>query len=123
MGYLYIATPYWSDDPKIREWRTRYAARLHRDLHSYGVMAYVPIAYTAIELDPLIPEDHWYEFGITMLSRSSGMALVHLDGWQNSKGMKLEEEFARENKIPVTTSTSKFVDVLAACRYLARLTA
>ena len=116
MGYLYIATPYGSEDPNVVKIRTEYATRLNRYLHQCGIMAYVPVAYTTIDLDQNIPEDHWYDFGLAMLEHADALIVVQLPGWEQSKGIELEKWFADKNGIVVRHSTDSFLDVVNVCR-------
>ena len=119
MGYLYIATPYGHKDPLVMDHRTRHAAQLHTYLHQHGVMAYVPIAYTTIELDVDVPEDHWYDFGLVMLEKAQGLVVCRLSGWGNSKGIGLEIDRAYSLSIPVAFSEPRYDDVLATCQRMA----
>lgn len=62
--------------------------------HSHGVADFLP---DNLRLDG----DFWMEQDLPLLARCDEMAVLCLDGWENSNGVKKEIAFAEEHGIPV----------------------
>lgn len=95
-GISYLATPY-TKYPCGIEQAFIDAAKLAARLMLAGVRVYSPIAHThplAIHgnIDPL---DHaiWMPFDEAMMAVADTLIVAHMDGWENSYGMKLEIDF------------------------------
>ena len=67
-----------------------------------GVRAYAPLAYTHdIAMHGSKPPNGWYEFDLKMLPMFECVLFLLLPGWNESSGMKLEEEAAKKHNMPI----------------------
>lgn len=62
--------------------------------HSHGVADYLP---DNLRLDG----DFWMEQDLPLLAKCDEMAVLCLEGWEASKGLKLEIAFASKHGIPI----------------------
>lgn len=101
----YLATPYskYKGGDLIAAFED--ASRLAAELLATGVRVYSPIAHThplAIHghLDPL---DHsiWLPFDEAMMDAADCLIVAHMDGWQESYGIKHEVEFFEKADKPI----------------------
>lgn len=101
---IFISSPYTSINHVKTEINYREAASYAAHLTSLGHIAISPIAYghnlAAFRSMPLNWE-FWKEFCISFLSKCSSIHVLMLDGWQESKGVSAEIEYAEENNIPI----------------------
>jgi hypothetical protein len=99
----YLASPYSHPDPAVRQHRfhevCRHAARLMRA----GEMVYSPIAHSHCVARFGLPGDwgFWEGHSRAMLARCDRLAVLDLDGWQESVGVRREIEIAQAMGIPV----------------------
>lgn len=103
-GFSYLATPY-SRYQKGIEAAYEDACKLTAVLLTTGVKTYSPIAHThgiAIHgnLDPL---DHsiWLPFDEAMMSAAHSLIVAHMDGWEDSFGIKHEVAIFRTANKPI----------------------
>ena len=100
---MYLASPYSDPDPAVRHHRfrevCRHAARMMRE----GEMVYSPIAHSHCIARFGLPIDwgFWEAHSRAMLSRCDSVAVLHLDGWDRSVGVRREIEIATTLGIPV----------------------
>ena len=100
---IYLASPYSDPDPGVRQHRfqevCRHAARMMRE----GEMVYSPIAHSHCIARFGLPVDwgFWEAHSRAMLSRCDAVAVLHLDGWDRSVGVRREIEIATTMGIPV----------------------
>lgn len=101
----YLATPYTHPDPAIRAARAQMAEELSALLMlQLGVISWSPIAYYhAMSLRHDLPTDfeYWEEIDLSYLSRMGALIVGQMSGWQESKGVSAEIEFARDHGFPV----------------------
>ena len=103
-GYWYLATPYskWHlglEDANI------VAQQLAGRLLSIGVKVYSPIAHThgiAAYVSGVDKRDHdfWLAADKPLLDAAGGLLIADLAGWQDSRGVTLEIQWAKEQKKP-----------------------
>lgn len=109
-GYIYIASPYTSDDPEEQDRRERYAAAFVAAGVVLGIIAYSPVAYSSA-LRPHAPIDmgttweYWKKLCLAMLSQAREVHVLKLPGWAESIGVRAEVKEAKRLGIPV-----KYVD-------------
>jgi hypothetical protein len=101
---IYIASPYSHEDKKIvkKNWETvtKYVA----GIVSEGHVAISPITYGHVLLDwKEMPSDwdFWKNFCLTILNKCDKMIVLKMDGWDVSRGVSEEIEWAKENSIPI----------------------
>lgn len=107
MSLVYLASPYSHPDPAVREQRYKVACRVAGDLMKKGKRIFAPIPHShAIEQsfsDGKV-EGHvfWLDQDFAILRHASELLVVRMDGWEQSKGVTAEVEFAGQLGIPVS---------------------
>jgi nucleoside 2-deoxyribosyltransferase len=93
---IYLASPYFSIDPAIRERRYHLACLAAGKMLAQGLKVYSPIVHnhpiaSLVEL----PKDwaFWREVDLLMLSRCDCLCVLCLEGWDKSVGVRAELEF------------------------------
>jgi hypothetical protein len=100
---IYLASPYSSPDPAVREARFRAACKATAALLRAGEFVFSPIVHS----HPLVAFDLPTEFGFWAsidrehLARCDEVAVLMLDGWAQSVGVREELRIARELGKPV----------------------
>ena len=95
----YLASPYKHKDPNIRCGRARLATAATAALVEAGIWVFSPIAHSCT-LVPHMSKDHgtafkyWAEYDLAILERCGNIAVLHIDGWQQSVGVSAEERYA-----------------------------
>lgn len=106
MSYLYLASPYSHPDPKVREERFRLACRKSAEYLLGGISVFSPIAHSHPIADYL-PEamrldiDLWMLADLPMLRFAKELHVLCIQGWDVSKGVAREIEYARQVGIPI----------------------
>jgi hypothetical protein len=96
---VYLACPYSHDDPKIREERFLIANREAGKLMKAGHMVFSPISHShPIALAGDLPKtwEYWENFCRTYMSYSYLLVVLCIDGWEESTGIRVEIEIAKE---------------------------
>lgn len=99
---IYLATPFSDPDPAVRQ--LRYDQALDFVAHSFrkGYNLYSPIVY-GFAIAKLIGTgdwSFWEQFDLDTLSRCDELWVLKLPGWERSRGVRAEIEFARVKGIP-----------------------
>lgn len=107
-GFIYVASPYsgWAADGQPGLSRAAgAAAALTGELMKGGMVAYSPIAhghYVTLNsyLDPL---DHemWMRQCYGMMEKASGLIVLQLPGWIDSKGVQMEIDYFAKAAKPI----------------------
>jgi hypothetical protein len=99
---IYLATPFSDPDPAVR--LLRYQQALDFVAHSYrkGHNLYSPIVYGFPIAKILGNGDwsFWERFDLDTLSRCDELWVLRLPGWDKSRGVRAEIEYANAHKIP-----------------------
>lgn len=101
-----MAAPYSHDDPRVRHGRAIHVSIFVADLyqmypdHSF----FSPISHSHMlakygHLEGAF--DFWREFDEAMIGRSDEVWVFTVDGWEESKGVKAETEYAEFIGLPV----------------------
>ena len=103
-GYYYLATPY-SKWKYGLESANEVAQILAAALLSIGIKVYSPIAHThgiSHYVTGVDQRDHdfWLNADKPLLDAAGGLLIADLPGWQDSKGVTLEIQWAKEQKKP-----------------------
>ena len=101
-GLIYLASPYSHQSAAVRE--ARYLAARSYSIHAIqqGYAMFSPIVYGR-DMETQIGTDYlsWKEFNDAMVRASASVWVLRLYGWENSKGVEYEVNFARELKLPI----------------------
>lgn len=105
MTLVYLASPYSHPSPLVKAQRFEAVCRVAGRLMKKGVCVFSPIAHShPIEqhFEDGSPEGHdfWLRQDFAILERASKLMVLKLDGWEASRGVAAEIEFARVNSIP-----------------------
>jgi hypothetical protein len=99
---IYLASPYYHELESIRKNRVEMVNHIHAKLikkNPYGYF-YSPLSHSNGVNGG--NEKYWLAHGTEMLKRCSGLIVIMQDGWQQSKGVKLELALAYELNLNVT---------------------
>jgi hypothetical protein len=102
---IFVSSPYTHADPEKMEENYRTVSFYSSKLCSEGVVAISPILYghTAVKFHPMPTDwDFWKNFCLTILDKCVEIHVLKMPGWELSKGMKEEMEFARKRNIKIT---------------------
>lgn len=101
---IYIASPYTNASPTIVHENFVEVSKFAAKLCSKGYIAFSPITYghTLLEYNDM-PSDwsFWKNFCLSFLQRSDELWVLMLPGWEISRGVQEEINYAKENNIPV----------------------
>ena len=104
-GYIYLASPYSHPDLAVRVARYEAACKAAAELMLAGAIVFCPIAHShPISLwipEHKQPHEMWMNQDLPLLARASGLAVLQIDGWLDSRGVQEEIEFAIKHSIPV----------------------
>ena len=102
-GFKYIASPYWHTDERVRKARARAAMTAVMKLIGQGIKAFSPVVYSAViqEESGFRPPEGWYAFDLNFLAQASGMILLEIPGWRESRGVLIETAYAQGRGIPI----------------------
>jgi hypothetical protein len=102
-GYIYLASPYSSQDLAVLNERFLQAEATVAHYLRKGVTLYSPIvAHHALADKFAMPKDvdFWLPHNLAMLARADFLYILMIPGWQQSKGVTLEREYALDHRIP-----------------------
>lgn len=102
---IYLACPYWSDDELIRVFRFNNVCRKAAEIMSHGHTVFSPISHSHPIADYLDREianwDFWMEQDLPFVDWCDEVWIYALPGWEESKGIKREMEYALNNSKPI----------------------
>lgn len=98
MRLIYLASPYSHPDSKVRHERFEAVCKQAAMMMKDGLLVFSPIAHTHPIASFGLPGgwEYWQKYDRTMLERSDELAVLKLDGWKDSIGVKAEIEIACE---------------------------
>ena len=104
-GFIYLASPYSHPSPAMRILRFDAACAAAAKLMLAGATVFCPIAHSH-PISSWMREDEqshefWMKQDLPMLARASGLAVLQIDGWLESRGVQEEIEYALDHGIPV----------------------
>lgn len=96
---IYLASPYSHINPAVRYYRYLAARLATTNLLRENLAVFSPIVYGK-EMENIIGQDYlsWKNLNDVMLSRCDAVMVLKLDGWDESKGVAYEIDFARNLK-------------------------
>jgi len=102
--YLYLASPYSHDNWNIMQARYAQARDLVAHLLQQNITVFSPIVHCH-ELAKVkgMPTDHefWMTYNFRMLAPARKLLVLMLEGWESSKGVASEIQYARVHGKPV----------------------
>lgn len=102
---VYIGSPYSNPDPAVREENFNIVSRLAARKCSNGKVAFSPITYghTLIGFKHMPTNwEFWKSFCLAFLEHADELLVYKMPGWENSRGLAEEIEFAIERNIKIT---------------------
>lgn len=110
--FIYLASPYSApkdmDEDQafdLREYRYRKACKKAAELMEYGHQVFCPIAHShpieVIGMDEIHSGEFWLKQDFAILKHVDAMYVYQMKGWDTSKGIRAEIEFALAHNIPV----------------------
>ena len=106
---IYLAAPYTDPDASVSALRAEQASYAAAMLMSrYGFAVFSPITHGHAVVDHLplekaISHDFWMEQCVPVLSRCDELHILRLPGWDRSRGVKYEWDFAIRTNKPIRT--------------------
>jgi len=103
-GYIYLAGPYSHPDAEVRHARYQALTAKAAELMLENYVVFSPITHGhAVAMGHNLPTDFaWWELQcLGMLRHASKLVVLTLDGWEHSKGVEVEVEFARKSGISI----------------------
>lgn len=101
---VYLAAPYSHSNEGVRLWRYQAITAVAAHLISKGAVVFSPITMTH-PIDIILAEegatlgsDYWVDFDTSFMQFCSEIAVLRLDGWQESRGVQREIAFFKANK-------------------------
>lgn len=104
MDYYFISLPYSHKQQEVIEQRVKLMCQVDSFLNSKGILTISPIHKHLLFMNgSSLPNDwdFWKNLSLSLLSKSTGMILLQMEGWKDSIGVQAEIEFAKNNHIPI----------------------
>ena len=100
---IYLASPYSHPDPAVRQQRFEAACRAAASLLRAGINVFSPIAHSHPIAGYGVPAtwDFWVQVDREFLRKCEVLAVLTLDGWEQSVGVAAEIAMAQEFGMPV----------------------
>lgn len=105
---IYLASPYTSNNPNARWKRAIQAGRYHKTVEvtakliKAGHIIFSPIIHGHPMSDTIGPHwQNWHAHNDAMMSLAEELWILTLLGWDKSKGVAYETEFAKNHNLPV----------------------
>ena len=103
---LYLASPYTSPYPEVRNARVKLASAIAARLMERGYVVFSPITHGHSIAEHLPAESahshaFWMAQCLPMLADCDLLVVLPVDGWRESRGVAEELAFARLHDIPI----------------------
>lgn len=101
---IYIGSPYSHSDKEVREKRFKIACQSAAKLMNLGLNVFCPILNShTLESTGLVPYGwtFWQKHDLPILRRCDLLLVLMFEGWDRSKGLRGEIDYAIEHKIPI----------------------
>jgi hypothetical protein len=105
---IYLASPYNHPDKATMISNFEIVSKKAAELVAEGKVVYSPITYghTLVEFQEMTTDqEFWMGFCLTLLEKSEELYVYMMPGWDKSKGVAEEIEFAKQHNIPITYLT------------------
>ena len=100
---IYLASPYWHSDERIRETRFKLVTRATAHFVLQGYIVFSPITHShpiSCEMDRgehkpggVLGHDFWLNQDMHFLNWAEELWILMLDGWEKSYGVKWETDY------------------------------
>src|SRR5260370_35643395 len=109
---IYLASPYSHPDAAIRKQRYHAACRATAEMMREGHIVFCPIAHSHPLVEHGLPTGwaYWERCDRAFLERGDEVAVLTLDGWQDSIGVQAEIRIATELGKPVRYLAPELAD-------------
>src|SRR5574337_1237586 len=115
MGFkkIYLASPFWNDDPKIRVKRFKSACKAAANIfEKYGdqyiVLSPIAHSYSVSKYGKMpVPDPRWYDWDRALLEVCDEVWVLDIDGWNESVGVQKEIQWAKEADKPLKMVTPR----------------
>lgn len=99
---IYLSCPYSSEDPAVRQFRFEAACKATAEMLRSGLIVICPVVLAHPLTNYGLPGDwqFWQNYDRAYLEACSALAVLALDGWQESEGVANEIKMANELEIP-----------------------
>lgn len=111
---VYLAGPYYDDDPKVIKKRFNLFNKVAATLISKKeVYVFSPISHShPIMGSKAFNKDffklrHWMPFDLSIMNNCDELNIIDIEGWDKSEGVKLEIEYAKLNGLPIKMVTPR----------------
>lgn len=104
MGLIFVSSPYSHEDPKIIEENYEKVAKFVSMLATKGLTAISPIVYghNLLKYNDMANDwKTWEDFCLTFLHKADELWVYKMPGWNRSRGVAEEIEYAIKMNIPV----------------------
>jgi len=101
---IYLACPFSSDDPTVRQWRFDSVNVKACELMANGHIVFSPISHSypiALAGDLPLGWDFWERMDRAFIEWADEVWVLMLDGWNESEGIRVEINIAGELGRPV----------------------
>lgn len=100
---LYLACPYRHEDLAVQKKRIAAVAFAAKELFLQGRPVFSPLTHNDFfcRLYPEIEKEQWMQFDLSILAGCTTLAVLKLDGWEQSKGVRREIDFAQQRGLPI----------------------
>ena len=109
MKIVYLCVPYSHEDESVRDYRANMADKMAAHLMEKGNIVFSPISHShriAPNLGNSNETDFWLKQDLPFLAIADEVVVLKLDGWDKSKGIKIELEHAQKRGIPIRWITT-----------------
>jgi len=111
---IFISSPYSSPLAELQRDRYNKVTEFTILMLAAGYQVFSPITYCVpMATVAKLPQNaaHWERFNIEFLRHSEAMFLLHLPGWDQSKGVQVELKIAKALGIPVVHFNERFEEI------------
>ena len=101
---IYLAIPYSHPDPAIRQLRHDQVTAVATRLMTSGYLIFSPISHShhmAVAHTTPTDWEFWERHCLAMLAACSKLIVLKLDGWETSRGVMAEMQFAETTGIEI----------------------
>lgn len=107
MSYFYLGSPYTHKNPKVRQRRYEAVRNFAGFLAKHGEWVFCPIMHShdmAIHCDMPYTFEFWDDWNKALIRPSRGVIVFQIEGWDTSRGLKSEIDYAKQIGLPVIMS-------------------
>lgn len=100
---IYLAIPYSHPVKAVQDLRFEIANRAAAYFFDKGITVFSPISHSHLISEYTKQTEYklWLKMDFEILRNCQALYILLLDGWQASKGVKMEVEYAFDNGIPI----------------------